>query len=71
MDGFGYWGKMDQRIQMSDVVIYLDVLVKIYKRQAEQRIQNEKHMSNPQVISGRIYSEAQEKQTAVIKQFER
>jgi len=49
INGIGYWEEMEQPLSQSDLVIFLDMLIEIYKERAECRIAQEKLVPNPDI----------------------
>ncbi len=69
IDGIGYWEEMQQRLLLSDVVIFLDVPVETCTERAEKRIEDEKYSSNEDIAAGCIYAEIRNRQMEVIRNF--
>ena len=69
IDGLGHWGEMVRRLSVSDIVIFLDVSVKVCKERAEIRIKEEKSTSNPYITPGCIYQNVKDRQMELIDHF--
>lgn len=69
IDGVGYWDKMEQRIDESDVVIFLDMPVSHCKQRALVRIQEEQLAPNLNITAGCVYNEAEDMQMGAIDIF--
>jgi adenylate kinase family enzyme len=69
IEGVGYWEEMEDRISLSDIVIFMDVPVAVCKERAEIRIKEERLSPNPYITEGCIYNDMKERQMDVIEYF--
>ena len=70
IDGVGYWEELEQRLLISDMVIFLDVPISVCKEHALNRIEQEKWSRNPHITEDCLYGEVKEKQLEVIENFQ-
>ena len=69
IDGIGYWKELEERIFESDIVIFLDVPIKICKERAKYRMEQERLSPNLDITKGCVYGEMEDRQMEVIEYF--
>ena len=69
IDGVGYWEELEDRVQKSDLVIFLDVPLEICKERARYRIEQERFSPNLDITEGCVYGEMEKQQMEVIEYF--
>lgn len=66
----GYWPEMEQRINESDFVIFLDVPISVCKERAQLRIHEEAVSPNISEPNNCFYSDVIDLQMSVIENFD-
>lgn len=70
IDGLGYWPEIEQRINESDFVIFLDVPMSVCKERAQLRTHEEAVSPNTNVPNSCFYSDVIDLQMSVIENFD-
>jgi adenylate kinase family enzyme len=70
IDGVGYWEELENRLNHSDLIIYLIIPVSVCKQRAENRINEEKIKPNQDIIEGCCYRNVRDLQMRTIENFE-
>ena len=70
IDGVGYWEELENRLNHSDLIVYLDIPVSVCKQRAENRIVEEKIKPNQDIVEGCCYRNVRDLQMRTIENFE-